>query len=93
MLPLPLIGEQVARKRKELGLSQPALAKKAKVGLSTLDALENARLGELGFTKITNILSALGLELKLQEVSARRPTLDELMKEEEQSDKGLDRRR
>ena len=92
-MPLTQIGELIARKRKELGLSQPALARKAKVGLSTLDALENARLGELGFTKITNILSALGLELKLQEASARRPTLDELMKEEEQSDKSLDRRR
>jgi transcriptional regulator with XRE-family HTH domain len=92
LLPLPSIGEQIAIKRQALGLSQSALAKKAKVGLSTLDALENARLGELGFTKITNILSALGLELKLQEASARRPTLDELMAEE-QDDKGLDRRR
>lgn len=92
MLLLPSIGEQIAKKRKVLGLSQSALAKKAKVGLSTLDALENARLGELGFTRITNILSALGLELKLQEARARRPTLDELM-EEEQSDKGLDRLR
>ncbi|HEY2467309.1 MAG TPA: helix-turn-helix domain-containing protein [Terracidiphilus sp.] len=91
MLPLSSLGEQIAKKRKALGLSQPTLAKKAKVGLSTLDALENARLGELGFTKITNILSALGLELKLAEASARRPTLDELM-EEEQRDKGLDRR-
>jgi transcriptional regulator with XRE-family HTH domain len=92
MLPLSSIAEQIAKKRRELGLSQSALAKKARVGLSTLDALENARLGELGFTKITNILSALGLELKLQETSARRPTLDELM-EEEQNDKGMDRRR
>lgn len=92
MLQLSSIGEQIAKRRKALGLSQPTLAKKAKVGLSTLDALENARLGELGFAKITNILSALGLELKLQEASARRPTLDELM-EEEQGDKGLDRRR
>jgi hypothetical protein len=49
-------------------------------------------LGELGYSKITNILSALGMELKLQEASARRPTLDELM-EEESDDEGLDRRR
>jgi len=75
-----------------MGLSQSALAMKAKVGLSTLDALENACLGELGFTKVTNILSALGMELKLQEASARRPTLDELL-EEEQGAEGLDRRR
>jgi transcriptional regulator with XRE-family HTH domain len=92
MLQLPSIGKEIATKRKALGLTQPALAKKARIGLSTLDALENGRLGELGYSKITNILSALGLELKLQETSTRRPTLDELM-EEEQNDKGVDRRR
>jgi len=92
MLTLSSIGELIATKRKAQRLTQPALAKKAKIGLSTLDALENGRLGELGYSKITNILSALGLELKLQEASARRPTLDELM-EEEHDDQGLDRRR
>ncbi len=92
MLSLSLLGEQIAAKRKSLGLSQTALAKRARVGRSTLDALENARLGELGYSKITNILSVLGLELKLQEASARRPTLDELM-DEERDDQGLDRRR
>ena len=92
MLPLSSLSEQIAKKRKSLGLSQSALAKKARIGLSTLDALENGRLGELGFTRITNILSALGLELKLQDASGRRPTLDELM-EEDNRDQGLDRRR
>jgi transcriptional regulator with XRE-family HTH domain len=92
MLPLSSLGEQIAAKRKALDLTQPALAKKARIGLSTLDALENGRLGELGYSKINNILSALGLELKLQEASARRPTLDELM-EEERDDQGVDRRR
>ena len=92
MLPLSELGEQIATKRKALGLTQPTLAKKARVGLSTLDALENGRLGELGYSKITNILTALGLELKLQEASAGRPTLEELM-EEGRDDQGLDRRR
>lgn len=92
MLCLFSLGEQIASKRKELGLTQPALAKKARVGLSTLDALENGRLGELGYSKITNILTALGMELKLQETSARRPTLEDLMSEES-DEKGLDRRR
>jgi Helix-turn-helix. len=86
------MGEEIATKRKALSLTQPALAKKARIGLSTLDALENGRLGELGYSKITNVLSALGLELKLHEARARRPTLDELM-EEERDDKGMDRRR
>jgi len=91
MLPLSSLADRIARKRKELGLTQSQLAQKAKVGLSTLDALENARLGELGYSKITNILTALGMELRLQEISKRRPTLEELM-EEGRDDQGLDRR-
>jgi transcriptional regulator with XRE-family HTH domain len=91
MLPLLSLGEQIAAKRKALGLTQTALAKKARVGLSTLDALENGRLGELGYSKITNILTVLGLKLKLQEASAGRPTVEELM-EEGRDDQGLDRR-
>jgi transcriptional regulator with XRE-family HTH domain len=92
MLPLFSLGEQIAIKRKELGLTKPTLAKKARVGLSTLDALENGRVGELGYSKITNILAALGMELKLQQARASRPTLEELM-EEARADDGLDRRR
>ena len=92
VLPLSFLGEQIDNKRKTLGLTQKKKKKKARVGLSTLDALENGRLGELGYSKITNILTALGLELKLQEASAGRPTLEELL-EEGRDDQGLDRRR
>jgi hypothetical protein len=41
---------------------------------------------------VINILGALGLELKLQEASARRPTLEELMNEES-NDQAMGRRR
>jgi transcriptional regulator with XRE-family HTH domain len=92
MVTLSSLGEQIAARRKSLGLSQAALAQKASLGHSTLDALENNRLGELGFAKITRLLSALGLELKLQESASQRPTLEELM-EEEPDDQDLDRRR
>ena len=92
MLNLPSIGSQIASRRKAFGLSQLALAQKANVSRATLDALENGRSGELGFSKLTNILSALGLELKLQEANFERPTLDELL-EEDRDDQGLDRRR
>ena len=91
MLPLSSIAEQIAARRKALKLSQAALAKKSGVSRSTLDALENGRMGELGFSKVTNILATLGLELSLGEASAGRPTLEDLM-EEEQDDQGMDRR-
>lgn len=89
---LSSIGEQIASRRRALGLSQAALARQAKVGHSTLDALENGRLGELGFSKIIRLLSGLGLELKIQEATGRRPTLEDLM-EEDRDDQSLDRRR
>ena len=97
MLKLHSIGAQIASRRKALGFSQSALADKAGVSRATLEALENGRSGELGFSKVANILSTLGLELKLQEANLQRPTLDELLEdellEEDRDDKGLDRRR
>jgi len=92
MLTLSSIGKRIAVARKTLGFTQAMLAKQAKVGLSTMDALENGRIGELGLSKIARILSALGLELKIQEVTRQRPTLEELM-EEARDDQNLDRQR
>jgi transcriptional regulator with XRE-family HTH domain len=93
MLNLLTIGTHVATKRKALGWSQSTLARKAKVSRATLDALENSRAGELGFSKVNNILAALGLELRVHEANNQRPTLDELLEEEDRDDQGLDRRR
>ena len=92
MLDLPSIGSQIAGRRKSLKLSQSELARKAGISRATLYALENGRAGELGFSKITRLLSALGLELTLQAASSRRPTLDELM-QEDRDDQSLDRGR
>ena len=92
MLDLISLGGQIAERRKMLKLSQAALAGKAGVSRATLDALENGRAGELGFAKLTKLLTALGLELTLDTASSQRPTLDELMRED-RDDKGLDRRR
>jgi transcriptional regulator with XRE-family HTH domain len=91
MLDLLSIGSRIAERRKKLKLSQAELARKAGVSRATLDALENGRAGELGFSKLTRLLSALGLELALQTASSQRPTLDELM-QEDRDDKSLDRR-
>jgi HTH-type transcriptional regulator / antitoxin HipB len=92
MLDLTSIGERIAESRKKVKLSQAALARKAGISRATLEALENGRAGELGFSKLTKLLAVLGLELTLQAASSHRPTLDELMKED-RDDQNLDRRR
>src|SRR5271167_3246525 len=90
MLDLVSIGNQIAERRKTLKLSQAALSRKAGVSRATLDALENGRTGEPGFSKLTKLLAALGLELKLQAAGSHRPTLDELM-QQDGDDQSLDR--
>ena len=92
MLTLHSLGAEIATRRKKLDLSQSELARRAGVSRATLDALENGRTGELGFSKVTKILSVLGLDLVLRTAVAHRPTLDQLM-EEHRNDKSLDRRR
>jgi transcriptional regulator with XRE-family HTH domain len=86
------VGREIAAKRRALDLSQGELARRARISRSTLDALENGRSGELGFSKVARLLSILGLELKLQKATSERPTLDDLI-EENRSDKSLGRQR
>jgi transcriptional regulator with XRE-family HTH domain len=92
MINLISIGQEIAGRRKKLKLSQSELARKAGISRATLEALENGRAGELGFSKLNKLLAALGLELKVQAASSHRPTLDELLKED-RDDQNLDRRR
>jgi transcriptional regulator with XRE-family HTH domain len=82
MLALTDIGSRVAATRKGLKLSQKDLASKAGISRATLEALENGRTGELGFSKLTRILAVLGLDLVLQEENQQRPTLEELRAED-----------
>jgi transcriptional regulator with XRE-family HTH domain len=91
MLLLVDIAEEIAKQRKAAGLSRAELAKRALVSRSTLDALENGRIGELGYAKVNKILTVLGLEFKLQEMNRSRPTLDELLIENEREDALLHR--
>jgi predicted XRE-type DNA-binding protein len=86
MLLLVDIAEEITKRRKTAGLSQTELAKRSLVSRSTLESLENGRIGELGYAKVNRILLALGLEFKMQEMSLSRPTLDELMIENERED-------
>lgn len=86
MLDLITLGNETAIRRKSLGLRQSDLVAKTGISRATLNALENGRCSELGFSKVMKITSALGLELKLQRAQLRRPTLEDLLLEEEQDD-------
>jgi len=81
MLDLSTLGQVIARHRNAQRLTQAELARRARIGRSTLDTLENGRTAELGFGKVGRILAALGLTLKLAEANRGRPTLEDLLDE------------
>jgi transcriptional regulator with XRE-family HTH domain len=76
------IGKQIAAARKLSELGQRQLAERAGVSRATVDALENGRAAEIGYSKLSRILAAVGLELRLGPAAEDRPTLDELLKED-----------
>jgi len=71
----------IRSRRKQLGLRQSDLARMAQISLPTLKALEQGKMHEPGFSKIVRILTALGMELRLQDANHGRPTLDQLREE------------
>jgi transcriptional regulator with XRE-family HTH domain len=79
---LSQFGKSVSDARKEQGLRQIDLAKRAGLSRATIDALENGRASDIGVSKLSRVLAALGLELAIRPITNERPTLDELMKED-----------
>jgi len=86
MLALKQIGEKVAEARKLKKLAQAQVAQMAGVSLRTINMLENGRATDLGYSKLARILAAVGLELRLGPTESRRPTLDELLREDASDD-------
>ncbi len=82
MRSLRKIGQVVASTRTDRGLRQVDLAEQAGLSRATIDALENGRASDIGVSRLTRILSVLGLELSITTASNTRPTLDDLMKED-----------
>jgi transcriptional regulator with XRE-family HTH domain len=82
MVDLEQIGERIAAARRARKLAQLQVAQTAGVSLRTVNLLENGHATDLGYSKLARILAAVGLELRLEPVESRRPTLDELLRED-----------
>jgi transcriptional regulator with XRE-family HTH domain len=76
------LGERVKTTRKSKGWSQTKLAQAAGVSRARLEALENARVAEIGFKHLLRILNALDLDLRLTQFNRGRPTLEDLTAED-----------
>ena len=75
------IGQVIRKARKDQKISQENLSAQLKMSRSTISAIENGTIPEIGVRKILSICAALGLELFVQE-KTKRPTLQQLIKEQ-----------
>lgn len=71
------LGAEVARARKEKGLSQTDLGRAAGLARQTISALERGAIPELGVQKLVRVFEVLNLEL-LVRPAGHPVTLDDL---------------
>ena len=61
------LGSYVRRARKSRGMTQSTLAREAGIARETLSLIENGSLKDLGFAKVSRVLGALGLDLRVSD--------------------------
>lgn len=70
------IGSLIARQRRAKGLTLREVAARARVGRSTLAALEGGKLAELGFGRVARLCEALDLRLEARPLELDAPLME-----------------
>jgi transcriptional regulator with XRE-family HTH domain len=83
MIDLIDLGEEIKKARRAQKLSQNELVRRSKVSRARLDALENGRISDIGFKNLMRIMNALGLDFRVTQLNDSRPTLEDLIEEDE----------
>jgi transcriptional regulator with XRE-family HTH domain len=82
------IGSEVKRARRSRKLTRDEIAKTAGVSRARIEALENLRASDIGFKNLLRIMHAVGLDFRVTALNQRRPTLEDLLEEEQKDQKG-----
>jgi transcriptional regulator with XRE-family HTH domain len=77
------LGELIKKTRQAQKLTQGELVRRSGLSRARLDALENGRAAEVGFKKLLRVMHTLGLDLRVTQLNDSRPTLDDLVAENE----------
>jgi transcriptional regulator with XRE-family HTH domain len=77
------LGELIKKTCQAEKLTQGELVRRSGLSRARLDALENGRASEVGFKKLLRVMQALGLDLRATQLNDGRPTLDDLVAENE----------
>jgi len=76
------IAEAIRAARKDRKMTQAQLAEASGVSRRTIIEIENCRSGDPGFISIIRILRAVSLSIQITDANQARPTMDELIAEQ-----------
>lgn len=88
MIDLIDIGEAIKSSRKSLGMTRNRLAEVSGMSRTRLEGLENGKIGDIGFTNLSRVMNAVGLDLRLTTANRNRPTLEDLAEEDDEMENG-----
>lgn len=80
------IARTIAVHRRRRRLTQDQLAIKARVSRPLIAKLETGRYPEVGVKKLLRILHAVGLDLRVTTLNLKRPTLEDLIAEDQEGE-------
>jgi transcriptional regulator with XRE-family HTH domain len=83
MTELTDLGKLIKKTRHAQKLTQGELVQRSKVSRARLDALENGRISDIGFKNLMRVMNALGLDFRITQLNESRPTLEDLVEEDE----------
>ncbi|MFM7003564.1 MAG: helix-turn-helix domain-containing protein [Limnohabitans sp.] len=69
---LQQLGATVRERRIELGLNQTQIAAMSGLSRTTVNLLENGSINDIGFAKMANLLSVLGIELQTSNIEQKK---------------------
>lgn len=86
MMDLSDIGLAIRDARKSKRMTQDQLAKAVGLSRYTIIQIETGQVSDIGIRKVLSVLTALALEINIQKMQTRRPTLHEMYEVQEKEE-------
>lgn len=83
MIDLNDLGDEIKNARKQRKLTREKLAELSGLSRARIEALENGRVADMGFKRVLTLMNIVGLDFRLTTFNNKRPTLEDIMEEDE----------
>lgn len=83
------IGGMIRERREAMGLTQSDLAERSGVSRVRISHLESGRVFDMSFGKVTALLEAVGMSVRVADTPLARPVFEEIRRENEDDVPGL----